>query len=139
MKPFIQNISKAAYAAGDHFDCGPRAVAIEILDPCGTPVVPKHKFAKTHTLHFLDVEAEDKWGEEFAVTDGQAAELVDILQDALQERRNVIVHCTVGMCRSGAVAEVGVMMGFTDTGAYRQPNVLVKDKMLSALCWGYSK
>jgi len=27
---FIQNISKADYASGDHFDCGERAIAVEI-------------------------------------------------------------------------------------------------------------
>jgi predicted protein tyrosine phosphatase len=40
-----------------------------------------------------------------------------------------MVHCVAGLCRSGAVTEVGVMMGFEDTHRYRNPNVFVK-KML---------
>ena len=134
---FIQNISKSAYANGDHFDCGDRAVAIEILDPCAERVKPKHKFAETYTFEFLDVEESDTQFAEFAITDQQAADLVNILHKALEERRNVIVHCTVGMCRSGAVAEVGIAMGFQDTGAYRQHNMLVKRKMFDFLGWGY--
>lgn len=134
---FIQNISKSAYATGDHFDCGDRAIAIEILDLATSPAIPKHKFAETYTFEFLDVEETDKWAEEFAITNQQAAELVRILQLALEERRNVVVHCTAGICRSGAVAEVGVMMGFTDTETYRQPNVLVKSKMMKYLGGSY--
>lgn len=136
MNPFIQNISKQAYAAGDHFDCGDRAIAIEILDPCADRVTPKHKFKEIYTFEFLDVEAEDNlW--EFSIQDEQAKELVRILQLALEERRNVVVHCTMGICRSGAVAEVGVMMGFIDTKVYRQPNMLVKTKMMNVLGWSY--
>ena len=138
MKPFIQNISKAAYAGGDHFDCGSRAVAIEILD-CGCErAKPKHRFAETHTFEFLDVEANDNLFE-FGIQNEQARQLVQILQLALVERRNVVVHCTMGICRSGAVAEVGVMIGFTDTEAYRQPNIMVKSKMIDCLGWGYDK
>lgn len=137
---FIQNISKSAYATGDHFDCGDRAIAIEILDPATSPAIPKHKFAETYTFEFLDVEGNypdfDKF-EEFAIQDEQAVELVRILQLALEEHRNVVVHCTMGICRSGAVAEIGVMMGFTDTEVYRQPNVLVKTKMMQILGWSY--
>lgn len=133
MTPFIQNISKAAYAAGDHFDCGNRAIAIEILDPCSDRVTPKHKFAETYTFEFTDVEKD----EDFSITDEQAKELVRILQLAIEEYHNVVVHCTAGICRSGAVAEIGVMMGFTDTEVYRQPNMMVKSKMLKVLNWSY--
>lgn len=134
MNPFIQNISKHAYTAGDHFDCGDRAIAIEILDPCSERVTPKHKFAETYTFEFTDVEKD----EDFSITDEQAKELVRILQLALEEQRNVVVHCTMGICRSGAVAEIGVMIGFKDTEVYRQPNMLVKSKMMQVLGWSYN-
>lgn len=136
MNPFIQNISKQAYASGHHFDCGDRAVAIEILDICSERATPKHKFDKIYTFEFLDVEADDKMAE-FGITDEQAAEIVKILQMALEERRNVVVHCTMGVCRSGAVAEIGAMMGFVDTEVYRQPNMMVKSKMIKELGWSY--
>jgi hypothetical protein len=50
---------------------------------------------------------------------------------------NVVVHCFAGICRSGAVTEVGVMMGFEDTGRFRAPNLLVKHRMMRALGWTY--
>jgi len=62
---------------------------------------------------------------------------VHLLQRALDNHMNVIVHCVAGVCRSGAVCEVGVMMGFQDTEAFRSPNLLVKHKMMQALGWTY--
>jgi protein-tyrosine phosphatase len=135
--PFIQNISKAAYAAGDHFDCGSRAIAIEILDPASASVTPKHKFETTHTFEFLDLEDGDDYVDEFGITSYQASRLLEILKSALLNHQNVIVHCTAGMRRSGAVAEIGVMMGFADTEAYRQPNLRVKQNMMDVLGWRY--
>ena len=102
--PFIQNISKKAYANGDHFDCGDRAIAIEILDPAAYHAEPKHKFARLYRFRFADVEDADEYAEYTGITDEQAEQLVEILQLALDEDRNVIVHCTVGVCRSGDVA-----------------------------------
>jgi protein tyrosine phosphatase len=51
----------------------------------------------------------------------------------------VIVHCVAGVCRSGAVCEVGVIMGFDDTEVFRSPNMLVKHKMMSVLRWTYDE
>ena len=69
----------------------------------------------------------------------QAAELVRLLQHASANRMNVIVHCVAGVCRSGAVCEVGVMLGFDDTEAFRSPNLLVKHRMMKALGWTYDE
>ena len=46
---------------------------------------------------------------------------------------NVLVHCHAGICRSGAVVEVGEIMGFTPTDRFRAPNLLVKHRMMKAL------
>jgi hypothetical protein len=35
------------------------------------------------------------------------------------------------------VTEIGVMLGFTDTMRYRQPNLLVKHQMMRELGWTY--
>ena len=51
---------------------------------------------------------------------------------------NVVVHCHAGVCRSGAVAEVGIAMGFQDTGVFRAPNLMVKHKLLNALGMTYA-
>lgn len=134
--PWIQNVSLIAVGKGLHFDAGSKSVLIQITDPGTEPPKPLHKFRRTHQFRFLDIEVED---DEFAVTKGMALALVNILQNALDNDMNVIVHCHAGICRSGAVAEVGTMMGFEDTEAMRIPNLLVKHLMMDALGWGYSK
>ena len=63
--------------------------------------------------------------------------MVRLLQHALEQRMNVIVHCHAGVCRSGAVCEIGVMLGFGDTEVFRSPNLLVKHRMMKALGWTY--
>jgi predicted protein tyrosine phosphatase len=49
-----------------------------------------------------------------------------------------VVHCAAGICRSGAVVEVAVMMGFVDTNMHRIPNSMVKYKLMQQLGWTYS-
>ena len=137
MANWIQNVSLDAIKAGNHFDCGDRAVLIQIVDPAYEFPTPKHNFALRYRFEFLDIEKETGALSEFAITDEQAKEIALILGLALDERRNVVVHCHAGICRSGAVAEVGVMMGFTDSGAFRMPNILVKRKLMEALGWTY--
>lgn len=112
---------------------GPRNLLIQIVDPDMVFPIPKDSFLEVHQFKFLDIEDED----EFAITQNQANFIVDILKHALENRMNVIVHCVAGVCRSGAVCEVGVMMGFDDTERYRQPNLLVKRKMMHSLGWTY--
>jgi predicted protein tyrosine phosphatase len=100
---------------------------------------PMHQFKETHQFKFLDLEGPDAYGHEFKVTDEQAESLVQLLQHALANRMNVVVHCVAGVCRSGAVCEVGVMMGFDDCEAFRSPNLLVKHKMMKYLGWTYDE
>jgi hypothetical protein len=57
----------------------------------------------------------------------------------LENRMNVVVHCVAGVCRSGAVCEIGVMLGFNDTEVFRSPNLLVKHRMMKALGWTYDE
>jgi protein tyrosine phosphatase len=67
------------------------------------------------------------------ISDEQAAQLVHLLEYALHNHMNVIVHCHAGICRSGAIVEVATMMGFTDTKKWRSPNLRVKHKMMQVL------
>lgn len=133
MNPWIQNISYSDVNNGFHIDPGINAMMINIVDPAMEFPVPKYQFREIHRFEFLDLEEDDKWGEEFKITREQAAELACLLQHALANRMNVIVSCVAGVCRSGAVCEVGVQMGFRDTGDYRSPNLMVKHYMLEAL------
>lgn len=133
MKPFIQNVAAIDVQSGYHFDCGENSMLIQIADPAGWFPEPKHKFKEIYKFEFLDVENSDNLAEEFGITDVQAKELVLLLQHALDNRMNVVVHCVMGACRSGAVCEVGIIMGFNDTESWRTPNLRVKSKMLKAL------
>lgn len=137
MDPWIQNVALSDVAKGFHIDAGGNSMLIQIVDPDMEFPTPRYEFKETHQFKFLDLEQTDDFGDEFKVTDAQAQQLVDLLQRALDNRMNVVVHCVAGVCRSGAVCEVGVMMGFRDTEVHRSPNLLVKHKMMKVLGWTY--
>ena len=137
--PWIQNVSMSNIRQGHHYDAGINSMLIQIVDPASEFPTPAKQFKETHQFEFLDAEREDKFPDECKVTDDQAAELVRLLQHALENRMNVIVHCHAGVCRSGAVCEVGIMMGFDDAEAFRAPNLLVKHRMMKRLGWTYEE
>ena len=138
--PWIQNVSMGDIKKGFHIDPGINSMLIQICDPPGDFPTPKYQFREVHQFQFLDVEEKDEvLVEEMRCSQEQANELVRLLQHAQAERMNVIVHCHAGVCRSGAVCEVGVMMGFDDTEAFRSPNLLVKHRMMKALGWTYDE
>jgi len=138
--PFIQNVSLADARAGRHNDPGENSMLISISDPGGYKHDMKFLFKERYNFEFLDVEEDTEVDdEEMRCSVDQAAELAALLQRALNENINVIVHCYMGACRSGAVSEVGVIMGLEDTGVYRQPNLLVKQHMLQAMGMHYSE
>jgi hypothetical protein len=148
MTPWIQNVALSDITRGFHIDPGVNAMLIQIVDPDTDFPTPKYQFREVHQFKFLDVEEDGMTnfgsGEmvdasQFAVTQEDADRLVALLQHALDNRMNVIVHCHAGVCRSGAVCEVGVMMGFRDTEAFRSPNLLVKHKMMRRLGWLYDE
>jgi len=136
--PYIMNVSMGAIQTGNHPHPEPGDELIQIVDPTSEFPTPKYGFGEVHQFKFLDTDDETGDMSEFAFTAEQAKEIAFILQDALLHGANVIVHCHAGLCRSGAVAEVGVMMGFEDAKHTRIPNVLVKRKLLEALGWSYS-
>ena len=131
--PFIENVAKSDISSGNHYQCGEDAILIQIGDPCSEFPKPNQKFYRTFQFEFLDLERDSEGCEEFKITDEQASDIAKILMFALNEDRNVLVHCHMGICRSGAITEVGSIMGFTPTSRYRQPNLLVKHKILKAL------
>lgn len=138
--PWIQNTSLDDVRRGTHFQPGPNAMLIQIVDPCMEFPESKYPFREVHQFEFLDLERDDLPGaEEFKITQDQADRLVYLLQSALAKNMNVVVHCVAGICRSGAVCEVGVMMGFQDPEVYRSPNLLVKHRMMKALGWTYDE
>jgi predicted protein tyrosine phosphatase len=136
---WIQNISMKDIKQGHHISPGINAMLIQIVDPATEFPTPRHEFRETHQFEFLDAERDDHYPDEAKITPAQAQELVRLLEHALDQRMNVIVHCHAGVCRSGAVAEIGVMMGFDDAEAFRSPNLLVKHSMMKVLGWTYDE
>jgi len=127
--PFIENISLADVRDGYHYDAGPAGVLIQIVDPDMDFPTPRLAFSEVHQFRFLDLEEAGP----LAIQADQAEAIVRVLEAALARGSNVIVHCHAGVCRSGAVTEVGCMMGFEDTGRYRAPNLLVKSTLVQVL------
>jgi rhodanese-related sulfurtransferase len=127
---WIQNCSAHAITIGNHRNPGIDGVLIQI----GEFPTSYYPFKTIHQFDFLDLEESDGY-EDQKITDEQAAGIILALQNALERDENVVVNCTVGLCRSGAIAEVGIMMGFDDTGVHRIPNLLVKKKLLTSLGW----
>lgn len=134
---WIQNISLDAIKKGHHNNVGQNSMLIQIVDPCTEFPTPKYLFKEVRQYEFLDVELANDVGFEFAITQDQADSLVADLQYALNNNMDVVVHCHAGICRSGAVAEIGVMMGFQDTKTIRIPNMRVKSFMMKKLGWTY--
>ena len=135
--PWIENVAAADVPLRFHHEAGPNSMLIQIMDPATGFPTPAHQFKEVHQVEFLDAEDKDGFPEEAKISDEQAAEIVRLLKHALKKKMNVVVHCMAGVCRSGAVCEVGVMMGFRDPETFRAPNLRVKHKMLRALGWYY--
>lgn len=136
---FIENVAAIDVSNGHHMDAGPNAMLISITDPAGWRPTAKYPFKERHDFEFLDAEDEDGFPDEAKISDEQAKELVRLLQHAIDNSMNVVVHCTAGICRSGAVVEVATMMGFANCERFRQPNLRVKHKMMKALGWTYDE
>ena len=138
--PWIENVAAADVSMRFHHEAGENSMLIQIMDPCPTwwPI-PAHNFREEHRFEFLDAEDRDGFPDETKISDEQAQEIVGLLQHALDNHMNVVVHCMAGLCRSGAVAEVGVMMGFDDCERTRIPNIRVKHRMMKALGWTYDE
>ena len=135
---WIENVAAADIKTGFHHDAGPNSMLISICDPAGWRPEAKYAFKERHDFEFLDSENADGDPEEAKITREQAQELVRLLQYALDNHMNVVVHCTAGICRSGAVVEIGSMLGFIPVEKYRQPNLRVKHYMMDALGWTYN-
>jgi predicted protein tyrosine phosphatase len=133
MTRWIENVSWDDVKNGWHTDMGVNSMLIQIADPATFFPTPRHQFREVHQFEFLDAEDNDRFPDECKISDEQATELVRLLQHAIDNSMNVLVHCHAGICRSGAVVEVGSIMGFTPTERFRQPNLRVKHRMMRVL------
>lgn len=135
--PWIENCALADIEKGYHYDPGPNSILIQIVDQDMDFPTPKYAFREVHQFKFLDIEDDDSNADTLGMLPAHAISITRVLKNALANRSNVLVHCVAGICRSGAVTEVGVMMGFEDTEKYRCPNTRVKRMLMLELGWGY--
>ena len=135
--PFIQNVARSVVQKGNHKIPKGDSVWIQIADPDCDFIESKHQFTKAYSFKFLDLEDDLEYPESLKISDADAELIAEILEKALMENMDVIVNCHLGVSRSGAVCDIGVMMGFDDTGVFRAPNMLVKTKLLKTLDKGF--
>jgi predicted protein tyrosine phosphatase len=128
---FIQNVSMADVVKGKHDHVPGNTALIQIQDyGCFQFAKPAKKFISVNQFKFDDHDDPSRLTN---ITDEQAQNIADILKNCHEFRINVIVHCHAGICRSGAVAEAGIVMGFENRSVHRIPNVLVKGKLFKEL------
>ena len=135
LAPWIENIGIDEVRKGYHYDPGYNSMLIQIVDPGTEFPTPKHEFRQVHKFFFLDVEDNEPDGALYscAITNEDAKGIAAALQEAWDNHMNVVGHCHMGVSRSGAVAEVGTIMGFRDVGKFRVPNLMVKKKLMEQL------
>lgn len=131
MMPTIKNVSLSEFESIKD-SLGPDTYVIRICDPCFEfKEPPKH--CASFVFEFLDAEDNTEIDDDFKIQLDQAKTIVEILKEALDKDKNVVVHCHAGRCRSGAVAEVGEILGFKYIGDIKQPNIRVKTMLLQVL------
>lgn len=129
MNCFIENASRFDIGTAMHADAGVNSMLIQISDIISEHPTPLKKFKEVHQFNFEDIEEDEEW----AISDEQAQEIANLLRRAYENNMNVIVHCHAGLCRSGAVVECGIFLGFNPPDRLRLPNTLVKKKIMKAL------
>ena len=133
--PSIQNVSRYDVESGSHLatDSGRKVVLIQISDPDTAHPTPAKSFEKIFKFKFLDIEEDQECPDQWRPSADDAYYIASILLTCLQMDYDLVVHCHAGVCRSGAVAEVGEMLGFEYAGSYKQPNVALKKHLMNAL------
>jgi len=102
--PWIENVAADDIPTRFHHEAGENSMLISIVDPASWRPTPAHKFKEQHNFEFLDIEKNDfALDEAMRCSQEQANELVRLLQHALANRMNVVVHCYAGVQRSATV------------------------------------
>jgi len=134
--PYIENISLIRAMNGDYQNEPKSSVMIRILDPDADPekFPIKGEFSEQHIFYFGDVgyDLPEDFDQSWKFNKEQAYEIASILQKAASAGKDVTVHCSAGLCRSGAVVEAALRMnedakgsGFTPRLNPRRPNTYV--------------
>lgn len=130
---YVANIARRDLETGNYNQQlfkSENTMLISINDPAAFPPSAVTKFKDKIFVYFLDVEDVEN---EFAIGPNGAYRIAAAIKTAMKQNLNVLVHCTAGICRSGAVAEACEVLGFEYIGNYKQPNVLVKKRLFREL------
>lgn len=103
------------------FEVGPQDWLISIIDVGCQPAQVRSPFDRVWTWCFADVQVHERG----AMTPEQAQKMANVIHHAKAMQKNVWVHCTAGMCRSGAVVEVLNLLGWSIVDGFspeRVPN-----------------
>lgn len=137
--PSIENVSYHCVEKGNHKHYGNDTILIQIVDGAMEFPLPKKEFLSVHQFVFSDIEDDHPYVDDIGMTETIAASIASILKSSLDNDLNIVIHCVAGICRSGAVVEAGVQLGFADPGTYRNPNTRVKRMLLQALGLGINQ
>lgn len=122
---FTGNFSRIQIETGLPIEIGQKDWLISISDANGMlPFVPD-RFGELQFYFFDDQDEPDMPG---VISPLDAMAMAGFIRAARINKANVWVHCTAGMCRSGAVVEVLKLLGWRimdDFSPQRVPNVLV--------------
>lgn len=143
----IANVPMVEYASFNKFNPD---IGIRILDTIKNPPhpdFPNLEFGGSHPLikkkrefcFRFDDTTDDRNPNK--LTDKDAAKLFAILRYAVRNDKNVLVHCVMGKCRSGAVTHAGMVIAqyfgkeILAFDNHAIPNSLVKSKIIRRM-WG---
>jgi predicted protein tyrosine phosphatase len=125
MDKFTANFSRVTIETRFPFQLNHRDWLISINDAAGWAPSVKDNFDQVFEFYFDD-EADPTWPG--IMQQDQAIQLANVISNARDMHKNLWVHCTAGMCRSGAVVEVLGLLGWTITDEFsprRIPNTHV--------------
>ena len=126
--PFVENVSRDALVMGLHseFDYE-KDLLIQITDPDSEFPVPLKRFRHVVQYKFWDSEEDD------GPAHDQAIQIAIQILTAWRNNQNILVHCQAGLCRSGAVAEAAIMLGFKEVHPTRWPNMRLGKQLTDIL------
>lgn len=115
--PYVENVSRDAIEKGLHCEYNyDKDLLIQITDPDSDFPEPFYHFKNVVQYKFWDSEEDD------GPTHDQAIQIATQILKAWHHGLNILVHCQAGLCRSGAVAEAAIMLGFQEVHKRRWPN-----------------
>lgn len=123
--PWIARCSLKDIEIGNHIE-PTNCILIQIVDPDLEFPEPRFKsrFKEIYQYKFLDLEEGEG---ELAISAEQAKSIADILESDITYNTNILVHCVMGVSRSGGVCEAAESIGFEYLhDGFLCPNLTVK-------------